>query len=295
MAARSPMPVPTYDQFIEPLLRVLSQHPDGMAARQAAEAAAAALGVTEEQKQELLPSGAQPIYRNRAGWAHDRLKRAGLSSSPRRGSWQITQAGREFRKRHAQPLPAEVARQLAMGTVDVRLRPAAEDGGEASTAAVASPDDRLGEALLRARNGRPLDRRRPGSPGLLAYGPLSPETMAKAEILSPYLTVDRLEQWQRHAGQQSHYFCRFRHEPWDICGYTSHSRGLYRKGANRLSGGLTHYFRTAGLVFAAVVCHPGAATESAGTGIHWPDLDEDLSFESLHRGVPAPQSKDLIR
>jgi hypothetical protein len=31
--------------------------------------------------------------------------------------------------------------------VDVRLRPAAEDGGEASSAAVASPDDRLGEAL----------------------------------------------------------------------------------------------------------------------------------------------------
>jgi restriction system protein len=40
-----------------------------------------------------------------------------------------------------------VARELAMGTVDVRLRPAAEDGGEASSAAVASPDDRLGEAL----------------------------------------------------------------------------------------------------------------------------------------------------
>ena len=117
MAARSPMPVPTYDQFIEP----------------------------------LLPSGAQPIYRNRAGWAHDRLKRAGLSSSPRRGSWQITQAGREFLERHPQPLAAEVARELAMGYVDVRLRPAAEAGGEVSSAAVASPDDRLGEALQELR------------------------------------------------------------------------------------------------------------------------------------------------
>jgi restriction system protein len=37
-----------------------------------------------------LPSGAQLIYKNRAGWAHDRLKRAGLSSSSRRGSWKIT-------------------------------------------------------------------------------------------------------------------------------------------------------------------------------------------------------------
>ena len=33
MAACSPMPVPTYDQFIEPLLRVLAQHPDGVAVR----------------------------------------------------------------------------------------------------------------------------------------------------------------------------------------------------------------------------------------------------------------------
>lgn len=144
------MPVPTYDQFIEPLLRVLAQHPDGMAARQAADAAAAALGVTEEQKQELLPSGAQPIYRNRAGWAHDRLKRAGLSSSPRRGSGQITQAGREFLERQPQPLPAEVARELAMGFVDVRIRPAAEAGGEVGSAAAASPDDRLGEAAAGA-------------------------------------------------------------------------------------------------------------------------------------------------
>jgi restriction system protein len=107
------MPVPTYDQFIEP----------------------------------LLPSGAQPIYRNRAGWAHDRLKWAGLSSSPRRGSWQITPAGRKFLERQPQPLPAEVARELAMGYVDVRLKPVAEAGGEVSSAAVASPDDRLGEAL----------------------------------------------------------------------------------------------------------------------------------------------------
>ena len=154
------MPVPTYDQFIEPLLRFLAQHPDGVTARQASDAAAAALGVSEEQKQELLPSGAQPIYRNRAGWAHDRLKRAGFSSSPRRGSWQITQAGREFLAQQASPLPSEVTRELATGNIDVRLRSAAEQGGEATNAAavasdsasaIASPDDRLGEALQELR------------------------------------------------------------------------------------------------------------------------------------------------
>lgn len=72
------MAVPTYDKFIEPVLRFLSSRPGGAPAREAHEEAAAALNVSEADKQELLPSGAQPIYKNRAGWAHDRLKRAGL-------------------------------------------------------------------------------------------------------------------------------------------------------------------------------------------------------------------------
>ena len=31
---------------------------------------------------------------------------------------------------------------------------------------------------------------------------------------------------------------------------------------------------------------------AAGYGIHWPDLDEDLSTEGLLRGAPAPRAKD---
>jgi len=33
----------------------------------------------------------------------------------------------------------------------------------------------------------------------------------------------------------------------------------------------------------------------AGFGIHWPDLDEDLSTEGLLRGLPAPQYSELWR
>jgi hypothetical protein len=29
---------------------------------------------------------------------------------------------------------------------------------------------------------------------------------------------------------------------------------------------------------------------AAGYGIHWPDLDEDLSTEGLLRGIPAPRA-----
>ena len=162
------MAVPTYDCFIEPVLRFLAQHLDGVAAKEAHEAAAAALGISDEEKQELLPSGAQPIYKNRAGWAHDRLKRAGLSSSPRRGTWKITKDGLQFLASHPEAFSPQVSTQLAMGNSNVRLRqpsesirdsneqhgsPSTTDSSATSpvTSPVASPDDRLGEALKELR------------------------------------------------------------------------------------------------------------------------------------------------
>jgi restriction system protein len=155
------MSVPTYDKFIEPVLRFLASHPEGAPAKDAHEAAADALGVSDADRQELLPSGAQPIYKNRAGWAHDRLKRAGLSSSPRRGFWKITDIGRRFAEEHSAPLNAQEVEQLAIGFMDVRLKP--PGGGESLASpgvvlapspgfAVASPDDRLGEALAELRH-----------------------------------------------------------------------------------------------------------------------------------------------
>jgi len=155
------MTVPTYDKFIEPILRYLAANNDGASARDVHESSATALNVSEADRQELLPSGMQPIYKNRAGWAHDRLKRAGLSSSPRRGFWQITEKGREFARDHGVPLTAQQVEQIATDFMDVRLRPVAIGAANAAlqptleatqVVAVASPDDRLGQAISELRN-----------------------------------------------------------------------------------------------------------------------------------------------
>ncbi len=155
------MAIPTYDRFIDPILRFLAARPDGAAAREAHEAAAAALAISEEGRQELVPSGVQPVYKNRAGWAHDRLKRAGLSASPRRGWWQLTDQGREYAAAHAGPLDPAAIAQLAKDFLDVRLGPAPADlptlaspspaPQPAVPEAVASPDDRLGQAVAELR------------------------------------------------------------------------------------------------------------------------------------------------
>src|SRR3990170_2631239 len=104
------MAVPTYDHFIEPILRFLAEHPEGALAREVHDAAAAVLGLTDQDRAEVLPSGQQPTYKNRAGWAHDRLKRAGLSTSPRRGHWQLTDEGRQFDATHPAPLSEEAVK-----------------------------------------------------------------------------------------------------------------------------------------------------------------------------------------
>lgn len=150
------MPVPTYDRFIEPILRYLASHPDGAPARDVHDAAAAVLGLTDSDRAEMLPSGVQSIYKNRAGWAHDRLKRSGLSVSLRRGFWKLTGAGVEFARANPAPLAEQVVERLATENHDVRLRPAeAGDAVDATpgerTQVTASPDDRLETALAELR------------------------------------------------------------------------------------------------------------------------------------------------
>jgi len=154
------MTVPTYDKFIEPVLRFLATKPEGALAREAHDAAAHALAISEADRQELLPSGTQPVYKNRAGWAHDRLKRAGLSKSIRRGFWRLTEQGLEFASQHPGKLSPKDVEQLALGFTDVRLKPGPNGQSLASkaltqnsgqTLIVASPDDRLGDAIAELR------------------------------------------------------------------------------------------------------------------------------------------------
>ena len=152
------MPVPTYDQFIEPILRILAQNPNGMAAKDVHEAAADRLGLTTEDKLELLPGGSQAVSKNRAGWAHDRLKRAGLSSSLRRGFWQLTPSGMAFAANNSTPLSQSTLWEFATAHNDIRLRtavnadhPSIPSQQDVPTLSTVSPDERLEQALAEIR------------------------------------------------------------------------------------------------------------------------------------------------
>ena len=86
--------VPTWEQFVVPVLTVLSDG-ETHAARQIHAATAEVVALSDEARQELIPSG-QRRYVNRVNWAMSYLARAGGAERPVRGHYRITDAGRRL-------------------------------------------------------------------------------------------------------------------------------------------------------------------------------------------------------
>lgn len=149
------MPVPSFDRFIDPLLRLLVSRGSTVRAQDAHEAVATALGLSPEDRAERVPSGQQTLFMNRNGWAHDRLKRAGLSESVQRGVWRATAKGIALIKENPQTLPAEIVTRLAYAydsEDDTARPPDNASGAVGGTAQLASPDDRIDASLREIRD-----------------------------------------------------------------------------------------------------------------------------------------------
>lgn len=115
------MAFPSFREMIEPLLRVLADAPDGVTARRAQDLVADRLQLSAADRELRVPSGTQVLFRHRTNWAHDRLKRAMLSSNPRRGVWQLTAKGFELARARTQPLAGQEVRELAKSGRDIRI------------------------------------------------------------------------------------------------------------------------------------------------------------------------------
>jgi restriction system protein len=89
------MELPTYDQFMLPLLKLAAEDGQVHSISTLREKLAQQFGITLEQRAIRLPSGQQSVFDNRVGWASTYLRKAGLLSRPKRGCVQITQRGKE--------------------------------------------------------------------------------------------------------------------------------------------------------------------------------------------------------
>lgn len=88
-----PMPVPDFQTLMLPVLRAARDGELSMV--EAREKAAQALGLSEDDLAEMLPSGRQATFVNRVAWAKIFLERAGLVEPVRRGVFKLTARGQD--------------------------------------------------------------------------------------------------------------------------------------------------------------------------------------------------------
>jgi len=88
------MPVPDYETMMLPVLRLFAEGASNV--RACLPALKAQFGITDEEADELLPSGTMTYLVNRAHWARTYLSKAGLLSSPRRNQHIVTEKGLRF-------------------------------------------------------------------------------------------------------------------------------------------------------------------------------------------------------
>jgi len=88
------MAIPDYETLMLPVLKVAG---DGQEHRigDVVDQLARDFGLTEEERQQILPSGKQATFANRVGWAKTYLVQAGLLEATKRAHFKITNRGKK--------------------------------------------------------------------------------------------------------------------------------------------------------------------------------------------------------
>jgi restriction system protein len=88
------MPIPDYQTLMLPLLSIAAQ--GKVKAPLAAEMIANELGLSKDEREEMLPSGKQRTLHNRIHWAKFYMGKAGLIDSPEHGVFVASTAGQQL-------------------------------------------------------------------------------------------------------------------------------------------------------------------------------------------------------
>ncbi|WP_231568242.1 winged helix-turn-helix domain-containing protein [Novosphingobium malaysiense] len=88
------MSIPDYQTLMLPVLSVAAEGERRVPI--AADKIADQLGLSEEEREEMLPSGKQRLLHNRVHWAKFYMSKAGLIDTPRRGVFTASEAGKQL-------------------------------------------------------------------------------------------------------------------------------------------------------------------------------------------------------
>lgn len=145
------MAIPDYQTLMLPVLTVAAE--GEVRVPTAAARIADRLGMSEAEREEMLPSGKQRLLHNRVHWAKFYLTKAGLIDNSRRGVFVATQAGRDLLA--SKPARIDVALlKTYQAFNDFYSR--SEDGnavGRASAVEPATPSEATPEEQIDAAHG----------------------------------------------------------------------------------------------------------------------------------------------
>lgn len=132
------MPIPDYQTLMLPVLRLAAEGETRVA--DVSERIADDLGLTQDERDELLPSGRQRLLHNRIHWAKFYMSKAGLIASPARGRFVATEKGKLL----VATSPERIDVALLMKEPEFRdfyknEGTAVEENGSLATAAGATP------------------------------------------------------------------------------------------------------------------------------------------------------------
>jgi restriction system protein len=138
------MAIPTYEDLMLPMLRVLSNGQEKRA-RDVAEILADEFGLSKEERERLLPSGQQTFISNRVGWARTHLNKAGLLENTSRGVYRITSLGSEILKQNPARIDNNYLRRFPefVEWFDVKREKTIDVSSEVKSEAGKTPDESL--------------------------------------------------------------------------------------------------------------------------------------------------------
>src|SRR5262245_12934006 len=84
---------PQFVRYFQPVINALIELGGSGRPEEVEEAIADQLGLSEEERNEQIPSG-QSRFSNKVNWARFYLAKAGLIDSSTRGVWSLTERGR---------------------------------------------------------------------------------------------------------------------------------------------------------------------------------------------------------
>jgi restriction system protein len=142
--------IPDYQSLMLPLLKKLADKQEHKF-RDLIEELAFEFNLTEEERKELLQSGAQPVFHNRVGWARSYLKQAGLIESPKRAISKITQRGLDTLNEKPDKINVAYLKQFTE-FLEFQSRKHTETEQEETTEIITeTPEEQLENAYLRLR------------------------------------------------------------------------------------------------------------------------------------------------